>query len=120
MTRILKKLKIGQLKYETEQAENRLRQLNDRVAHDYSNALLQINHNAEVYRTQSQCYRQAVDVYTVTEEQYREGVASMTAILQDEMQLRTAQTACVQAHCRFNLARLDLLQLTGNLSVLTE
>lgn len=38
----------------------------------------------------------------------------MTAIPQDEMQLRTAQTACVQAHCEFNLARLDLLSLSGS------
>lgn len=94
--------------------------MRDRLNQDYSNALLQIDHNLEVYRTQSQNYRVALDVYNVTEEQYREGVSSMTAILQDEMQLRTAQSACVQAHSRFNLARLDLLRLSGNLSQLTE
>lgn len=115
-----KKLQVRQHKYDKEQMENRVQQLRDRMAKDYSDALLQIDHNIEVYRTQSQNYRQAKDVYNVTEEQYREGVASMTAILQDEMQLRTAQSACVQAHCQFNLARLDLLRLSGSLSLLTE
>ena len=76
--------------------------------------------NIEVYRSQAQSYRQAQNVYNVTEEQYREGVASMTSILQDEMQLRESQAACVLAHCQFNLARLDLLRLSGNLSLLTE
>ncbi len=115
-----KKLQIRQHRYEAEQAQNRIELLRNSINRDYSNALLQIRHNFEVYRTQSQSYRQAQDVYNVTEEQYREGVASMTSILQDEMQLRTAQSACVQAHCQFNLARLDLLRLSGNLSLLTK
>lgn len=115
-----KHLKIRQYSYEAQQTENRIKLMQDRLAQDYADAMLQLNHNAEVYNTQSQSYRQAMDVYRVTEEQYREGVASMTTILQDEMQLRTAQTACVLAHCQFNLARLDLLYLSGNLSSLTE
>lgn len=59
-------------------------------------------------------------VYNVTEEQYKEGVSSMTALLQDEMQLRAAQAACVQAHCQCNLARLDLLRLAGQLEQLSR
>lgn len=34
--------------------------------------------------------------------------------------LRVAQSACVQAHCQFNLAQLDLLRLSGNLPLLTR
>lgn len=115
-----KKLQMRQLGYDLEQAVNRENQLMENIAREYSDAMLQASHNIEVYDTQVQSYRQAMDVYKVTEEQYREGVASMTAILQDEMQLRTAQAACVQAHCEFNLARLDLLRLSGSLSLLTE
>lgn len=115
-----KKLKIRQHTYELEQADHRARLLNESMTRDYSNAMLQINQSIDVYHTQSQSYRQALEVYKVTEEQYREGVASMTAILQDEMQLRSAQGACVQAYCQFNLARLDLLHLSKNLSLLTE
>lgn len=68
-----KKLKIRQHRHETEEAENRSRLLHDRMHQEYSNAMLQINHNIEVYRTQSHSYQQALDVYKITEEQYREG-----------------------------------------------
>lgn len=115
-----KKLQIRQHRHDAEQAANRAELLRDRVRTDYSNALLQLNHNIEVYHTQSQSYRQACDVYRVTEEQYREGVSSMTAILQDEMQLRTAQAARTRAQFMFNLAHLELLRLSGKLSLLTE
>lgn len=115
-----KRLQIRQHRYDTEQAENRVKLLRERIRTDYDNALLQLNHNIEVYHTQSQSYQQACDVYQVTAEQYREGVSSMTAILQDEMQLRTAQSAMTQAHFNFNLAYLELLRLSGNLSSLTE
>lgn len=115
-----KKLQIRKHRYDAEQAVNREELLQDKVRTNYSNALLQLNHNIKVFHTQSQSYRQACDVYQVTEEQYREGVSSMTAILQDEMQLRTAQSARAQAHFQFNLAHLELLRLSGNLSSLTE
>lgn len=115
-----RKLQIRQHRYEARQAENRAELLRERIRTDYSNALLQFDHNTEVYHAQSQSYRQACEVYQVTEEQYREGVASMTAILQDEMQLRTAQAARTQAHYLYNLAYLELLRLSGNLSSLTE
>lgn len=115
-----KKLQIRQHRYDWEKIENSTRLLHDRINREYSDTQLQLDHNIDVYRTQSRNYRQAQEVYDVTAEQFREGVASMTAILQDEMQLRTAQAACVQAHCSFNLARLDLLRLSGNLKLLTE
>lgn len=115
-----KKLQLRQHRYDAEQAANKAELLRDRVRTDYSNALLQLDHNIKVFHTQSQSYQQACDVYQVTEEQYREGVSSMTAILQDEMQLRTAQSARTQAHFLFNLAHLELLRLSGNLSSLTE
>ena len=115
-----KKLQIRQHRYDAEQAINRAEILQDKIRTDYSNALRQLDHNIEVFQTQSQSYRLACDVFKVTEEQYREGVSSMTAILQDEMQLRTAQSARTQAHCLFNLAQLELLRLSDNLSALSN
>ncbi len=115
-----KKLQIKQYRYDMQQAANRMELMRKQLDENYANALLQLNHNMEVFRTQSESRCQAEDVYNVTEEQYKEGVASMTALLQDEMQLRTAQTACVQALCQCRLAQLDLLRLSGNLSQLSR
>lgn len=115
-----KKLQIRQYGYDARQAANRMELTRKQLNEDYANAMLQLNHNMEVLRTQTESRRQAEDVYNVTEEQYKEGVASMTALLQDEMQLRTAQTACVQALCQCRLAQLDLLRLSGSLERLSE
>ena len=115
-----KKLQIKQYRYDMQQAANRMELMQKQLDENYANALLQLNHNMEVFRTQSESRCQAEEVYNVTEEQYKEGVASMTALLQDEMQLRTAQTACVQALSQCRLARLDLLKLSGNLSQLSR
>ena len=115
-----KKLQIKQYRYDVQQATNRMELMRKQLDESYANAILQLNHNLEVYRTQSESRSQAEEVYNVTEEQYKEGVASMTALLQDEMQLRTAQTACVQALSQCRLAQLDLLRLSGNLSQLSR
>lgn len=115
-----KKLKIKQYEYDMLQAANRTELTRKQLDKNYSNAMLQLSHNIEVFRTQSVSRQQAEEVYNVTEVQYKEGVASMTALLQDEMQLRTAQTACVQALCQCHLAQLDLLKLSGNLSQLSR
>lgn len=115
-----KRLQIKQYRYDARQAVNRMELMRKQLDENYANAVLQLNHNMEVFRTQSDSRRQAEEVYNVTEEQYKEGVASMTALLQDEMQLRTAQTACVQALCQCRLAQLDLLKLSGNLSQLSR
>ena len=90
------------------------------LGREYSDASAQLDHNIEVYRTQRGNYRQAEEVYRVTEEKYKEGVASMTELLQDEMRLRDSQAACVQAACQCRLARLSLLRLSGRLGELSE
>lgn len=87
---------------------------------EYADASRQLRHNLEVFRTQKDSYHQAEDVYEVTEEKYKEGVASMTELLQDEMRLRAAQSACVQAHCQCNVAQLTLLKLSGHLTELSR
>lgn len=113
-----KHLKIRQYKYESQQAQNKLALLRKQINRSYADAILQMNRNMEIARTQSECRKQAEEVYRVAEVQYKEGVASMTALLQDDMQLRSAQASCIQAVCQCKLAQLDLLRLSGRLSEL--
>ncbi len=115
-----KKHQKSQFRYDAMIANNNRDLLRKQLDESYANATEQLHHNIQVYVTQSQSARQAEDVYNITAEQYREGVSSMTALLQDEMQLRTAQSACIQAQTQCRLARLDLLKLTGSLSKLSE
>lgn len=115
-----KKLQIRQYKYDAQQAENRRLLQQKQLNENYTNAVLQLRLNLEMFHTQTDSYRQSKDVYNVTEEKYKEGVSSMTELLQDEMRLRETQAACIQAHFQFNLAQLDLLKLSGNLTQLSK
>ena len=107
--------RIRQYRYDAQMAQNSLEQLKRQTDRSYADATLQLNRNMEIARTQAECRRQAEHVYAIAEEQYKEGVASMTSLLQDDMQLRSAQAACIQAVCQCRLAQLDLLRLAGKL-----
>lgn len=113
-----KHLKIKQYRYDAQQAQNALDMLRKQTEKSYADAILRMNRNIEIVRTQNECRKQAEEVYKIAEVQYKEGVASMTALLQDDMQLRSAQSACLQAVCQCKLAQLDLLRLSGGLGEL--
>lgn len=115
-----KNLQIKQYRNDVLRAENIIEMIRKRTEKDFADALLQMDKNMEIVDTQVECRRQAESVYFVTEEQYKEGVASMTSLLQDDMQFRNAQSACVQAVCQCKLAQLELLRLTGNLDKLLQ
>lgn len=113
-----KHLKIRQYRYDVQQAQNNIDLLRKQIDRSYADAILQMNRNMEIVRTQNECRKQAEEVYQIAEVQYKEGVASMTALLQDDMQLRSAQSSCLQAVCQCKLAQLDLLRLSGRLGEL--
>lgn len=115
-----KRLKVRQYRYDKLQAETAFDRQRKQLDKEYADASRQLRHNLEVFRTQKDSYHQAEDVYEVTAEKYKEGVASMTELLQDEMRLRAAQAACVQAHCQCNVAQLTLLKLSGHLTELSR
>ena len=64
------------------------------------------------------CIRDSV--YTVTSDRYREGIASMTEVLQDEMQMSEAQNNYISAHYNYRITNLMLLKLTGQIESLVK
>ena len=86
----------------------------------YLNAVMNIQACGRNVESCKDNYRLAEDVYNVTSNQYREGVTSMTALLQDEMNMTNAHTAYVGALYNYLAGRLTLLRLTGNLDLLTK
>ena len=62
----------------------------------------------------------AEEVYLVTTDKYKEGIASMTELLQDELRLTEAQNGYLSAHYNYKIAELNLLKLTQQLDILTQ
>lgn len=110
-----RKLQIRQYRHEQEQARNSRQLQHAQLQEQYDNAMLQIAQTERMFMTQRENLRQSTDVYGVTEIKYKEGVSSMTELLQDEMRLREAQGNLVSAHYQFNKSQVDLLRLSGNL-----
>ena len=110
-----KRLQIRQYRHQQEQTRNSRLLQRAQLQEQYDNALLQIAQTERMFNTQRENLRQSTDVYGVTEIKYKEGVSSMTELLQDEMRLREAQGNLVSAHYQFNKSQVDLLCLSGNL-----
>lgn len=86
----------------------------------YLNATNDLMNSRRNFTKQLDNYRLAEDVYAVTTDRYREGIASMTEVLQDEMQMSEAQNNYVTAHYSYRLTALSLLRLTGQLDSLLK
>lgn len=84
----------------------------------YVNALNDVDNNRRNYTKQKDNYALADDVYKVTTDRYREGIVSMTEVLQDEIQLSSAQNNYLTASYNYKISNLALLKLTGKLSTL--
>lgn len=86
----------------------------------YVNATNDLMNNRRNFKKQKDNYMLAEDVYGVTSERYREGIASMTEVLQDEMQMTEAQNNYVTAHYNYRVTNLTVLKLTGKIETLMQ
>ena len=86
----------------------------------YLNAVNDLMNNRRNFKKQKDNYLLAEDVYAVTSDRYREGIASMTEVLQDEMQMSEAQNNYISAHYNYRVTNLMLLKLTGQIESLVK
>ena len=86
----------------------------------YLNATNDLMNNQRNFKKQKDNYLLAEDVYTVTTSRYKEGIASMTEVLQDEMRMSEAQNNYIQAHYNYQVTNLTLLKLTGKIDTLLQ
>lgn len=96
--------------------ENALKQMQTQ----YLNATNELMNNQRNFKKQKDNYLLAEDVYQVTTDRYREGIASMTEVLQDEMRMSEAQNNYLSAHYNYQVANLALLKLTGQMDRLLQ
>ncbi len=115
-----KRSKIRKAKLDIENAklsyENALKSFRTQ----YLNATNDLMNSRRNFTKQKDNYLLAEDVYEVTSDRYREGVASMTEVLQDEMRMSEAQNNYVTAHYNYRINNLTMLKLTGKLETLLK
>ena len=115
-----RRTKIRKARLDTENARLAYNDALKGLRTQYVNATNDLMNSRRNFTKQLDNYRLAEDVYAVTTDRYREGVASMTEVLQDEMQMSEAQNSYITAHYNYRVTALSLLKLTGQLDTLLK
>jgi len=110
-----KRAKSRQAKLEYQKNSLTLDNTKSRFEVDYKNAMNNYtNHKNNVLR-QKQNIKLAEKVYAETTLKYREGLATMSDLLQDETGLNSAQASYLNALYSFKDAELQILAVTGKI-----
>ena len=110
-----KRSKARQARLEYNKSKLMLNDANERFGTDYKNAANNWFNNKNSVERQLQNIALAQKVYDETALKYREGLATMSDLLQDEMSLNSAQSAYLNALYNFKQAEVKILSLTGGI-----
>ncbi len=84
----------------------------------YKNARVQINNSLNTISLQTANVRLANEVYTSTQNNYRNGLASLTDLLDAQNALVSAQNSYNQALLNYKIAEIELIKSNGNIRTL--
>lgn len=110
-----KRSKIRKAKVDIENIKLAAEDMRKSLRTQYLNATNDLMNNRRNFMKQKDNYLLAENVYEVTSDRYREGIASMTEVLQDEMRMSEAQNNYISAHYNYRITHLSLLRLTGRI-----
>jgi outer membrane protein TolC len=97
------------------QVENRTQQLEESITLDVVNANARLANARTALVAQRENRGLAEQVYAQTQLQYKEGVASLSDLLNAETELRSAQNNYINALVQLKLAALELRKANGSL-----
>lgn len=104
-------IEIKKLQQDLKHTSNSLK-----MAHD--NASQQIKNSLTTIETQRENQQLAEEVYNSTQNNYKNGLASLTDLLTSETDLVTAQNSYNEALLKYKLAKIELLKANGNIKSL--
>jgi len=115
-----KKIKTNKIKVDIIQNQLEIADIQKKLDTQYRNGINDWANNKRTYQRQKDNYRLAEDVYDVTADQYKEGIAPMSDLLQDEMRMSDAQNNYLNAYYNCKISELNLLKLTKQLDSLIK
>lgn len=115
-----KRSKSRQVKMDVLKTQETLESTKESFRMNYKNALNNYMNSKDVVRRQKLNLELAQKVYNETTLKYREGMAAMSSLLQDEMSLSSAQGGYLTALYNFKEAELKIMSLNGDIKNLFE
>ncbi|MDR2149125.1 MAG: TolC family protein [Tannerella sp.] len=113
-----KRSKLRQAKMDIRKTEALLSDRKEKFIADYQNAVSNYFNNKKNVGRQQQNIELAEKVYNETALKYREGLATMSNLLQDEMSLNVAQANYLTALYNYKEAELKIMSLNGQIKSL--
>lgn len=115
-----KRSKARQATLELQKTQATLESAKENISMNYKNALNNYMNNREIVRRQKQNLELAEKVFKESSLKYREGLAGMSSLLQDEMSLSSAQGGYLTALYNFKEAELKIMSINGDIRKLFE
>jgi len=110
--------RVRQAQIEIDQISEDLKDNRQALNLAYSNARLQLNTSVSTIRNQNENMRLAREVFTSTQNNYNNGLASLTDLLNAETALTDAQNSYTQALLNYKLSEIQLMKSNGNIKSL--
>lgn len=108
--------RITQSNIELKQIELNKQYLTRSIKNQFQTAANNLSQNERVLQAQQENMRVAEELYDVAKLSYTEGIAPLSELINAENGLKEAQTQYLTAMLQMNLAELDLMQTSGQLS----
>jgi len=115
-----KKSQVQQRQIELKKLDLDIQQYTKNTQLELTNALSQLGNSQNTINAQEENVKLAQEVYTTTNQLYKEGLAPLSDLLNAETSLREAQTSLNNERLKYQIAQLNYLKAKGNLESLTK
>lgn len=113
-----RKSRISQASIDIEKAQVDIKNSSNALQMAFENAKMQIKNSLNTIKTQNQNKILAEEVYNSTQNNYHNGLADLTELLDAESELVSAQNSYNQALLNYKVAEIELIKSQGNIKTL--
>lgn len=112
--------RVRQADVNLKKADEDIRQMKNSLNVEYENAKIKLRDNMSTIRAQRQNVVLAQEIYQSTQNNYNNGLAALTDLLDTENALTQAQNSYNQALLNYKIAEIQLIKSNGNIKSLLQ
>lgn len=112
--------RIRQSDIELKKVDEDIRERKNALDLAYENAKIQLRNNMNTIKAQQENVQLAQEIYNSTQNNYHNGLAALTDLLDTENALTEAQNSYTQALLNYKIAEIQLIKSNGNIKSLLK
>lgn len=110
--------RVKQTEFEIQKGQEEMRKTDNNLRMNYDNAKKQISYSLKAINAQKANKELASEVFESTRNNYKNGLASLTDLLDAESELVTSQNSYNEALLNFKVAEIELIKSKGDIKTL--